>query len=572
MLPKPRRWQIPPPVPRAHLERLSDLHPLIAQILCKRGITDPEKAQDFLEGVWTFNDPYAPKDMSKAVDRLRRALRTGEAIAVYGDYDVDGVTAVALLVQVLAALGGDVAPYIPHRVDEGYGLNSEALEKLAGEGKRVVVTVDCGIRAVKEAQVARRLGLDLIVTDHHDPGGEMPAVYAAINPRQADCRYPCKELAGVGLAYKLAQGLLRAEKKVPLGQRTVTLREENLLELVALGTVADMAPLRRENRALVRQGLARLNATQRPGLQALIARAGLTPGRITADSIGWTLGPRLNAAGRVDTAWTAYNLLMSRSVEEAQPLAEELEARNRERQQITATGVQEARERIMAEGPGRLLFFVAGESFQEGVVGLIAGRIVEEFYRPALVIELKGEESKGSARSIPEFHITRALDECADLLLRYGGHKAAAGFTLQSANLESLRQRLLAAAERELAGRELTPILDIDVETPLSDLDGALYNSLQRLEPCGTGNPTPLFLSRGVKLREARPVGSEGQHLKLNLSDSRNVTWDGIGFGLGGWAEPLQGVEKVDLVYTLEANEWDGQERLQLNVRDLRPS
>lgn len=542
------------------------LSPLIVQLLYNRGLSTPSEVQTFLKGAWPEDNPFRLKGMNEAVTRLRQAIRQREPIAVYGDFDADGVTATALLVETLSALGAQAEPYIPHRVDEGYGLNVDALSELVQKGIQVVVTVDCGIRSIAEVSYGRGLGLDIIVTDHHSPGEELPPATAAINPKQADCRYPFKELAGVGLAFKLAQALLRANRQTPVASGKLDLDEEELLDLVALGTVADLAPLLGENRALVRRGLEKLNQPQRLGLQALLSQAGVRPGQITATTIGYVLGPRLNAAGRLDTAMASYNLLTSNSLAEARSLALALEEVNRERQQLTVDTLERAREQVLEIGEEERLFFVAAEDYLPGIVGLVAQRLTDEFYRPSVVVELGGETSRASCRSIPEFNITAALDQCSDLLVRYGGHAAAAGFTVSNVNLHLLQQRLRQIAMHQLEGLELLPTLSIDAEADLSEMNWATHALLEQLEPFGYANPNPIFLSREVIVRDARVVGED--HLKMTLSDGRAV-WDAIAFRQGGWAEKLP--HRIDVVYTLEVNEWNEEKRLQLNVKDLRP-
>ncbi len=563
---KPKRWQVAPPPPPGHVARFLGLSPLIVQLLYNRGLSTPSEVQAFLKGDWPEDNPFHLKGMNEAVTRLRQAIRQREPIAIYGDFDADGVTATALLVETFSVLGAQAQPYIPHRVDEGYGLNKGALRELAQKGIKVVVTVDCGIRSILEVAYGRGLGLDIIVTDHHSPSEELPPATATINPKQADCRYPFKELAGVGLAFKLAQALLRVNRQTPVTRGKVDLNEEGLLDLVALGTVADLAPLLGENRALVRRGLGKLNQPQRLGLQALISQAGVRLGQITATTIGYVLGPRLNAAGRLDTAMASYNLLTSNSLAEARSLALELEEVNRERQRLTVDTLERAREQVLAIGEEEKLFFVAAEDYPSGIVGLVAQRLTEEFYRPSVVVELGPKRSRGSARSISEFNITAALDQCSDLLVRYGGHAAAAGFTVTNANLEPLQQRLRQIATHQLEGLELLPTLSIDAEVDLSEMNWATHALLEQLEPFGYANPSPVFLSREVIVRDARVVGE--RHLKMTLSNGRAV-WDAIAFRQGGWAGKLP--RRIDIVYTLEVNEWNEEKRLQLNVKDLRP-
>jgi single-stranded-DNA-specific exonuclease len=509
--------------------------------------------------------------MSQAVTRLRQAIRRRERIAIYGDFDVDGVTATALLVQTLSALGGQVEPYIPNRVDEGYGLNLPALRHLWQRGVRLVVTVDCGIRSIDEVAKASR-GLDLIITDHHSPGQEIPPALAVINPRQPDCPYPFKKLAGVGIAFKLAQALLLVQDRTPAGQGTTRLNfsEEELLDLVALGTVADLAPLLGENRSLVRQGLKVLNEALRPGVEALMAEADLRRNDVDATAIGFRLGPRLNAAGRIGSAMLAYNLLMNRDPLETKALAERLGALNAERRRLTEETVAAAEAQVLSEHPDAYLYLAASEAFKSGIVGLAASRLAEAFYRPSIVVELGRDWSRGSCRSIPEFNITHALDQCEDLLKRHGGHAAAAGFTIATTRLDAFRSRLQAIAAEQLADVELRPALEIDAEIPLEEVSWATHDLLLEMEPCGVDNPQPVLLSHDLYVRDRRTMGSERRHLRLTVRDGRGVAWDAIHFGGGNLVSQIP--DRIDLAYTLEANEWNHERRLQLNIQDLRPA
>jgi single-stranded-DNA-specific exonuclease len=512
----------------------------------------------------------------KAVERIRTAIRLGEPIVVYGDFDADGVAATALLVQTLEAMSARVHPYIPHRVDEGYGLNCDALDRIAAAGARLVITVDCGIRSPVEVAYGNRRGLDVIVTDHHAVGSELPPALAVVNPKQAGDPYPFKDLAGVGLAFKLAQALMLEEKRNPVAPHPITLEEKDLVDLVALGTVADLAPLLGENRSLTQRGLAELNKARRPGVQALLTESGLRPGKVDATAIGFILGPRLNAAGRLSTAEISYRLLTAPDPWIAAPLASELGRLNSRRQELTTEKVALARELLQPEGPARSLYFVVDSGFPPGIVGLVAGKLADDLYRPVLVAELGPQQTHGSARSIPEFNITAALDECRDLLERHGGHAAAAGFTVRNDRLEELQQRLEALAAQQLAGQELVPTLEIDAAVELADLDWATVELLQQLEPCGYANPQPLFASLGLEVVDQRAVGKENQHLRLPVRDpaatgpQARVVRNGIAFRMGGWAGQVP--PRVDLAYTFEINEFNGEARLQLNVKDLRPA
>jgi single-stranded-DNA-specific exonuclease len=565
----PKRWQIAPPVPPSHIARFSHLHPILVQVLYNRGLTDPDDVSAFLDSTAGETNPFAIEGMNAAVTRLRQALRAGEPAVVYGDFDADGVTATALLVQTLRAFGGQAHPYIPHRVDEGYGLHKGALTRLAHSGTRVVVTVDCGVRSLEEVAHANQLGLDVIITDHHSVGPRLPDTVAVIDLKRANSSYPFHELAGVGVAYKLAQALLRSHRQTPAAARDVSLEEDDLLDLVALGTVADLVPLLGENRSLVQRGLSCINRMERPGVEALCRQAGLQPGKVDATAIGYALAPRLNAAGRMAHAKDAYQLLETTYPAEAERLANKLGQLNRRRQQLTLETQEQARQLVLEKGDDSPLLFAASPDFMAGIVGLAASRLVDEFYRPAAVVEIGKRVSKGSARSIPEFHITEALDACADLLVQHGGHAAAAGFTVANDNLDKLAARLRKLAAEQLAGVELTPVLSIDAEIELSQMSWDLQRELSQLEPCGYANPHPLFLSRNVRVAGRRAVGDEGQHLKLTLSD-RGVAWDGIAFRQGEWVGKLP--DRIDLVYHLEVNEWNGQKRLQLNVQDIRPA
>jgi len=559
-----KRWQVQPPITPQVEASLEAFPPLLRQILFNRGYASDAEARAFLKAQPDFDsDPFGMTGIAAAVERIQRALTDHEPIAVYGDYDVDGVTATALLTQTLTALGADVRGYIPNRFDEGYGLNNEALSALKGDGVGLVITVDCGIRSPDEAAHASAIGLDLIISDHHHPAAELPQALAIINPKQPGDSYPYKDLAGVGLAYKLAEALL---EKVP----TQDLHLADLLDLVALGTVADLAPLTGENRTLVRQGLRQMQHTTRQGLSSLAAVAELNLQKITTTNIGFGLGPRLNAAGRLDEALAAYELLTTKDVFKAGQLAQQLDVQNRERQRITREMQVEAETLALADDPEAYLLFAAHEDFNPGVVGLAASRLTETYYRPAIVAHRDVETTRGSCRSIPEFHITQALDQCADLLVRHGGHAAAAGFTVRNQDLPELVKRLKAIAAEQLSGVDLRRTITADAEVPLSEMRPEVHQHLSHLEPTGYGNPEAVFVSRDVRVKKARTVGSEGRHLKLTVEDERGVVHDAIGFRLGHLGADLP--PRVDLMYRFEINEFNGRTSFQLNLLDLKPS
>jgi single-stranded-DNA-specific exonuclease len=561
----PRRWVVCPPAPSSLLARHAHLPPLVVQLLYNRGVTTGEQIDDFLACRLRGDDPFGLADMAEAVARIQRAIAAGEKIVVFGDFDADGVTATAVLVQTLRRLGAQVEPYIPHRVDEGYGVSREALALLAQRDARLIITVDCGIRSADEVAFGRQQGLDIIVTDHHTIGERLPPALACINPRRPDSAYPFRELSGAGVAYKLAQALLRSKAA---GAPTL---EEELLDLVALGTVADLVPLVGENRALVSRGMARLNQPARLGVMALISNAGLRPGNITATDISFILAPRLNAAGRLDSAHLAYDLLTATDASEAGRLAYRLGQLNRQRQRLTAEAFALAQAGLPADVTARHMLFLIDGDVLPGIIGLVAGQLAEAYYRPAVVVCRGERHSRGSARSIPEFHITRALDECSaqGLLVRHGGHAAAAGFTVETERLDDLQQALSRIAARELAGQDLTPALTIDAVVDLQTLDWAAHALLSRLEPFGYGNSAPVLASYGVEVLDARQVGAEGKHLKITLGDGRQE-WDAIAFRMGPCLETL--TPRIDVAYRLEANLWNGRLNLQLNVEDFRPA
>ncbi len=557
-----KEWRVLPPAPQEYLAQLPELRPLLAQCLYNRGFTNSQEAYAFLSCRVEEDTPFRLQGMHKAVARIRQAIRQGEQIAIYGDFDADGVAATAILTQTISSLGGHALPYIPHRVDEGYGLHIGPLRALVRRGCTLLVTVDCGVRSFSEVEYAHRLGLEVIITDHHSVPPQLPPALAVINPKQQGCPYPFKHLSGAGVAFKLAQALLRVNRRVPLPKAAIPITEEELLDLVALGTVTDLAPLVGENRRLVKRGLESLRVSPRPGLAALLAS--IKPEAIDSHTLGYILGPRLNAAGRLGDAMVSYRLLTTSSPAEAQELAQELEGKNRRRQELTSEILERALEEI--EGREREPLLLAKGEFPQGIIGLVASRLCEEFYRPAVLLSVGEDECRGSARSIPEFNITAALEECQELLIKFGGHSQAAGFTLEVERLPALEERLRLIAARQLEGLELAPTLLIDAQIPLSDLDPATIAALPKLEPFGPSNPLPTFLSQGVEVRESRLLGEA--HLGLTLTDAR-IVWDAIAFGRGQEVGSLP--DHLDLVYTPEVNWWGEQPRLRLRIHDLKP-
>jgi single-stranded-DNA-specific exonuclease len=560
-----KRWHLQPKIAPTLINQVPNLHPVFVQVLFNRGLVTPAQIQGFIEGHYLeSDDPFLLPDMDKAVARIQQAIEQDERIVVYGDFDADGVTSTVLLTEALRGLGisrRNAQPYIPDRVDEGYGLNVDALTHIKETvGADLVISVDCGIRSVYEVEHANSMGLDMIVTDHHSIGRKIPPAYAVINPKLAGSTYPEKMLAGVGIAYKLAQACYQAMPNY------VRFDLNNVLDLVAIGTVADLAPLLGENRKLVRDGLRVMNGTKRAGIAALGEVANVKGGAISAETIAFTIGPRINAAGRLSHAYDAAKLLAAHDRRSAMNLARDLEALNRKRQKLTEDLGVAAEGMIDEDAP---ILIAAGENFVAGVVGLVASRLADKHYRPAIIIE-KGEgESRGSCRSIDEFHITDALDELSHLLLRHGGHAAAAGFTLENDNLIPFTEQMTEIARTALGGKELLPSIDVDAEIDLDQIDWALYENLQQLEPCGMENRQPIFMSSGVEVLSHRVVGKDQTHLQMEVTNGR-AGFKTIAFRQASWATQMP--QYVDIVYSINVNEWNGRRTLQLMIKDIRPA
>jgi len=548
-----RRWILPNV---ADLVAPDGIPPLVASVMAARGIETSDMA-DFI-AARAVEDGAPMLDLDHAVERLRRALAARERIVVYGDYDVDGIAGSAILVRAFRQLGVAVAAYIPNRYEEGYGLNEEALRKLAADGARVIVSVDCGVTAVREADLARSLGLDLIITDHHHPPADLPDAFAIVNPRRPGDASLDKELAGAGVALMLARRLL--------GELGFALRRDELMQLVSLATVADVVPLRAANRALVRAGLETLNRAPITGVRALVERAGLRLGHVNASDIGYVLGPRLNAAGRIADAEEALRLLLTEDAEEAKILAESLEKKNSERQELTRQVVKGARERA-EERPEAWATVVADPAWPAGIVGLAASRLVEDYGRPAVVIAIDGAEGKGSCRSISAVHIAEALDECDDLLIKHGGHAMAAGFSIARENIPAFTDRLDEVVRRRLGGVRPIPSLRVDAEIEPDALTSRLALELAALEPCGAGNPRPHLLLRNVKVYGIRQVGADSDHLRCKITVGR-FTFDAIAFRRGEHVEAMTDAGFVDAVVTVGAGL---RGFVELELRDFGP-
>lgn len=547
------------------LARKLGVSPLLGQLLVNRGITDHEKASAFLApDIEQLHDPFLFKEMGQAVDRLEKAVKNQEQVLVYGDYDVDGVTSVALIIRVLGKLlPGKILYYIPKRLEEGYGLHLSSLERAAARGVNLVITVDCGITAVEESRYLKNKGIDLIITDHHEPQAELPEACAIIDPKVPGAGYPFIQLAGVGVAFKLLQGL--ASRLPELKERLF-----NNLDLVAFGTVADIVPLLEENRIIVKYGLEQLRKMENVGMQALIQTAGLGEREINAGHIGYLLAPRINAAGRMGNPSIGVKLFLTNDPVQALDYAKELEKENQQRQLTENEVLQEAQLQIEAEPEfaQEHALVLAGEGWHLGVIGIVASKLVEIYHKPVILIGFEGDEGRGSGRSIPGFNLFEAIEACGGYLVRYGGHEFAAGLTVARDQFLGFKKAFLNKAKAGINQEDLLPWLKIESIVDLNGVNLELVRELSKLAPCGPANPTPILGCKALQLVEFRNVGENGKHLKLKVSNE-NVIREGIGFNLGCLNQELASTKEVDLAFSLEENSWNGSVQVQLNLKDI---
>ena len=551
----------------AAAERLADAgYPyLVSEVLASRGVERAEDAAEFLTQETTLTySPFLMQDMDKAVERIAQAIAAGEKIAIFGDYDVDGITATCILVDYLKGRGADVVHYIPRRIEDGYGLSCDAIEGLRKGGATLLVTVDCGITGVDEVAFARSIGMDVVVTDHHECKETLPVASAVVDPRRSDCEYPFKHLAGCGVALKLVLALGGPDREEALFSRYCT--------LAAVGTVADVMQMTGENRTIVSRGLATLDRSDFIGLHALLKEAGLAGREISSVQIGFVLAPRINAAGRMGAADMAADLLLCQDPVQAEELAKALCALNRERQSVEQTIYSQAEEMIeqMPEEDRRALV-LASETWHQGVVGIVASRLSEKYSRPSFMIHLNGAVGKGSCRSWGGFNLFAALESCSDLLLGFGGHELAAGFTIDAANIPAFRARMNQYAAEYWVGKAPESTLEIDVElhqpgrVTLQEVE-----ALAALEPYGSGNARPLFCLMGATLLRMQNVG-QNRHLKLRLGKG-SAQFDGIFFSTNTAACGCQEGDRVDAAFYLQVNEFRGSRTVQLQMVDIRPS
>lgn len=538
---------------------------VVGTLLYQRGITDFDQAKSFLYGELTeLHDPFLMSGMREAVDRINHALLQQEKILIYGDYDADGVSSTSLMLHLMRKLDADFGYYIPHRSKEGYGLHNHAIQQFHEQGYTLIVTVDTGISAVEQIEYANSLGIDVIVTDHHEPPAVLPKAYTLINPKLEYCKYPFKGLAGVGVAYKLAQALL--------GEQT----PQEWIELVTIGTIADLMPLRDENRILVTYGLKLMSKSSFPGIRALLMIAGNQQNIVNAIQVGFGLAPRINASGRMSHASRAVALLTATNIEEAETVAEELDILNKQRQLLVEEILQEATVQVeekVAKGATPDIIVVAGENWNVGVVGIVASKLLDRYYRPVIVLGIDSESGlcKGSARSIPDFDIYQALTACGDLMDHYGGHPAAAGMSLAVTHLAQFEQELNNYAQNRLTPAHFTPAIQVDMVCNLSDLTIETIEHMEELAPFGMNNPCPKLLIRGAKLLECRQLGKDNKHLKLFIAQ-QGCTIEAIAFNKGNLAYLLSENASLDLVVEVSINEWNGKRKPQLFIQDIAVS
>ena len=572
------KWKVAELISEEFKNKFPEIDPVILQLLANRGIKTQEQIDEFLYPDYSqdIHDPFLFLDMEKAVERIFSALQRGEKIMVHGDYDADGVCSALVVVNALEAMDAKVDVYLPHRELEGYGLNMQTVEELGKNGVKLIITTDCGISNREEIKRAAELGMDVIVTDHHAEPLNLPEdAFAIIDPHLKRERYPFKQLSGAGVAFKFVQAILRSPRFAASNiQLDTEAFEKWLLDLVAIATITDIMPLLGENRTLVKYGLLVLNKTQRLGLKKLIESLGLNKAKdLDAKNVAFQIGPRLNAAGRIDHANQAYELLKTDDAAEVQNLVDALNKTNEGRQNLSERVTAEVKAQIGEDIGEEKVLFALGEGWPIGIVGLVAGKIADNFWRPTFVMTEKEGKIMGSGRSIPEFDMMEGLRAAKEFLSHYGGHAGACGFTLkEKKDLKKFKKALQKFAEKKLAGLDLVPTLNIDAEVKLEKINWELFELLEKFSPFGKNNERPRYLGRGLTVESFLGVGTNGNHLRINLSHENGQKKKFIGFCFGNWCEKLKAGDKIDVVFEVDVNEWNGNRELQMKIIDLKLS
>jgi len=565
-------WRVNKKAPKEFLDKFPEHTKLSLQLLWDRNLRTQKAIDEFFSPDYDedLHDPFLLKDMKRTVQRIQKAAKNKEKVAIFGDYDADGICGAVLIGEILKSIEVHQEIYIPDRNKEGYGLNFKAIEEIAKKGITLIITVDCGVTDFEEVKLANKLGVDVLIVDHHEIPKKLPPAFAIIDPKQKNDKYPFKELAATGVAFKLVQAFFKTEK-------VSVSKEKWLLDLVAIATVTDSMLLLGENRTLVKYGLIVLSQTKRIGLKELMKTARVKPifnpqtfdTNLNTYTLGWVLGPRLNAASRIDHGTTAYRLLTAITEEEAAEISHLLEEKNQQRQRVTEKILKEARQKISKRSPKEKIIFEGDEAWIAGIIGLVAQKLTDEFWKPCFIYQKLKDSSIGSVRGIPGFDVIEALNHCKKLLTEYGGHYGAAGFRLQNKDLKKFGELLKKASEKELKKEELVPYLNIDAEAEVTELDWRTFQEINNFAPFGEGNPAPLFLLKGVKISEIKSVGNNGCHLKLSL-EKNTKRFKAIGFGLADFCDKISIGDKIDVVCELIANEWNGTKELQLKIIDLK--
>lgn len=566
-----KQWQVAKLISQTELDKFPEINQIILQLLSNRGLDTQQKIDEFLYPDYGENvfDPFLFNDMEKTVTRILEAVSHKEKIVVYGDYDADGVSSSVIVVELLKNLGAEIEVYIPYRETEGYGLNQEAAQELIKKGTQLVITVDCGISNKEEVKTLTAGGCDVIITDHHHEPLILPQAFAILNPQLKKEKYPFKNLAGCGVAYKLAQGIIKKHKDYPVNHLPEGF-EKWLLDLVAIGTIGDLQPLLGENRVLVKYGLVVLQKTKRLGLLKLIEKMSNNLIQIDERVVGWQICPRLNAAGRLNHASSAYQLLITEDALEAERLANELNQTNQQRQQITDKIYNEAKQ-ALGEIKDQKIIIVIGQQWPTGVVGLVAGRLTDEYHRPSLVISRYKGEIIGSGRSIEEFNIIEAVEKCNEFMTRFGGHAQACGFTIKDEeSLNHFVDKMNELAISNLGGKDILPIIKIDLEVKMEEITWQFYEDLEKFIPFGEDNPKPLFLAKNLTVAEMQNLGQDGKHLRLMVKHTTPIIRKTIGFCFGNWCTKIKTGDKIDMIFEVDVNEWNGNRELQLKIIDIK--